>query len=464
MGYGSVPVGVPQQEPSPQELGGRRGGPHRAGPTARRTLATRDQRPRASVGTHGRRAAALAGTAEVRQQGQWVRAAAELPILRSVPGPPWHPPHTEGRRDRQTEVWGQTGKANARRKTGLALSPAHWLPGDGTAPEAGDSHLEPEEQAQTTPGTDALQGQGRHTLSTHPLAARVGNTAWWGRVRGSGSGPSLPPVGMRERPAEPRGVETVCSQFRRRVGGAWKKNWGEAARAGPSGVPPHREGPPRAGARRALPTAAASPAAPPRHSPRAGTAWPWGRAFLGQRGDREPWEGAALRARGHRRARCVRVRVHAARGKRTRMPRATLHPLFRCCSQKPPQTQQKEGGAAEGGRGFALRKEKQNQQKAEQTRGSWRRSPPSRCTWCTGTGGLRTTGRRTSGAGGGGRWQMHSRVHACACGRPARADGPPRSGRAAAAEGGGGRGAGLGAVVRAGVCKYHLNGNCSVTC
>lgn len=128
MGYGSVPVGVPQQEPSPQELGGRRGGPHRAGPTARRTLATRDQRPRASVGTHGRRAAALAGTAEVRQQGQWVRAAAELPILRSVPGPPWHPPHTEGRRDRQTEVWGADGEGQREEENGARTQPGALAP------------------------------------------------------------------------------------------------------------------------------------------------------------------------------------------------------------------------------------------------------------------------------------------------------------------------------------------------
>lgn len=34
MGYGSVPVGVPWQEPSPQELGCHREGPGRAGPTA----------------------------------------------------------------------------------------------------------------------------------------------------------------------------------------------------------------------------------------------------------------------------------------------------------------------------------------------------------------------------------------------------------------------------------------------
>lgn len=100
----------------------------------------------------------------------------------------------------------------------------------------------------------------------------------------------------------------------------------------------------------------------------------------------------------------------------------------------------------------SLREKKQNQQKAEQTRGSRRHSPGAE-----GPGGSATTGRRTSGGeGGDGRWTACARV------RPARADGPPRSGRAEL------RTAAAGAVSG----QWHVrvsarppqSGNCSVTC
>lgn len=112
----------------------------------------------------------------------------------------------------------------------------------------------------------------------------------------------------------------------------------------------------------------------------------------------------------------------------------------------------------------SLRKEKHNEQKRSRHEAPGGALPRSGAPGAQGPGGLRRTGRRTSGGGGGGRWHTHSRVHACACGRPARADGPPRSGRAAAAEGGWGRGLVLGQWCMRVSARPHINGNCSVTC
>lgn len=77
------------------------------------------------------------------------------------------------------EVWGQTGKASARRKSGLALSPAHWL-SRGAAPEVGDSHLEPDEQAPTTPERTLCRAKDG-TPCQRPAGRARGDTAGWGR-------------------------------------------------------------------------------------------------------------------------------------------------------------------------------------------------------------------------------------------------------------------------------------------